>query len=114
MHFVTVHREALKVFLGFLTPFSSEKGVKPPEALAAKPRYSARSAANASASAKGGLGEKQEFFPQRNRVWGKPRGVFPKRFFGFDARKIARAFHKAFPTVKLGIHRNLSHKSDFE
>ncbi|MGN0641388.1 MAG: hypothetical protein ACI4JT_10615 [Oscillospiraceae bacterium] len=26
-------REAKKVFLGFLNPFSSEKGFKPPEAL---------------------------------------------------------------------------------
>ena len=25
------HREAKKVFLGFLNPFSSEKGFKPPE-----------------------------------------------------------------------------------
>ena len=43
---VTVHREAKKVFLEVLKPFSSEKGFKPPEALgatapplAAKPRY---------------------------------------------------------------------------
>ena len=26
----------------------------------------------------------------------------PARFFGFDARKIARTFHKAIPMVKLG------------
>ena len=31
-------RAAKKVFLEFLEPFSSEKGSKPPEALAAKPR----------------------------------------------------------------------------
>ena len=33
-----MNREALKVFLEFLEPFSSEKVFKPPEALAAKPR----------------------------------------------------------------------------
>ena len=57
---------------------------------------------------------KQEFPPLRKRVWGKPRGVFPKRFFGFDARKIARTFRKAIPMVKLGIRQELSHKPDFE
>jgi len=31
-----MHREALKVFLESLKPFSSEKGFKPPEALRAK------------------------------------------------------------------------------
>jgi len=57
---VALHREALKVFLEVLEPFSSEKGSEPPEALAAKPRTGARSATthgeavqNAIASAKG-------------------------------------------------------------
>ena len=51
-----VNREAIKVFLEFLEPFSSEKGSKPPEALK-------RSDKNAIASAKGGMGGKQEFSP---------------------------------------------------
>ena len=37
---VNKHREAIKVFLEFLEPFSSEKGSRPPEALAAKPQTS--------------------------------------------------------------------------
>ena len=41
-NFLALHREAIKVFLEFLEPFSSEKGSKPPEALAAKPRTGAK------------------------------------------------------------------------
>ena len=47
------NREALKVFLEVLEPFSSEKGSKPPEALAAKPRTPRGARQNAIASAKG-------------------------------------------------------------
>ncbi len=36
------HREAIEVFLKFLKTFSSEKGLKPPEALAAKLRSEAQ------------------------------------------------------------------------
>ena len=56
------HREALKVFLKFLKTFSSEKVFKPPEALTAKPCYSARSAAMRQRALKGFRG-KQEFSP---------------------------------------------------
>ncbi len=60
------HREALKVFLEFLKPFSSEKGFKPPEALE-RSDLSRRSRANAFKSAKGGAGGKQEFSPRQFR-----------------------------------------------
>ena len=99
---VTVRREAKKVFLKFLKTFSSEKVFKPPEALGAKRRYSRRSRANALASAKGGLGEKQEFFPQRKGVWGKPRGVSPNIFGGSKPTKM-----KKQQTVNKGLKKEL-------
>ena len=55
-------REAKKVFLELLKPFSSEKGFNPPEALAAKPR-TRRKAPKYAPKALKGCGGKQEFSP---------------------------------------------------
>ena len=62
--------------------------------LAAKPRYwseasKTRSEAmrNTQKSAKGGLGEKQEFFPQRKGVWGKPRRGVPQTISAVRRRR---------------------------
>ena len=92
------NREAKKVFLEVLKPFSSEKGFKPPEALGAKRRHSRqsrglersvkiaeRSDAKHAKKAQRGLGETR-VSPRGKGLGGNPEG-FPPTFFAARSRK---------------------------
>ena len=72
------HRVAPKVFLEFLKPFSSEKGFKPPEALASEAALlRAKRGKTRSKALKGVWGKNKSFSPRGRGFGGNPEGFLP-------------------------------------